>query len=244
MKLAYRARSDSGPVRTLNEDCYAVGDKPADAPPGQIFVVCDGRGGPHVGDVAAQQAAEMIIATYDAADEPDPGRALTMAFQTTNQRMYQRWGHSSTWVTAVAALALADQLYIANVGDCRAYYFHNRQLEQITIDHTFYAALIDEGMLTRKDVQMYTSGITRLRALGEEIDLEVDVFQHVLQQDEALLLCTDGLHDYLESKEIEEILATVPWEGAVDRFIGLVTARGGRDNVTAVLIWREEQYEE
>jgi protein phosphatase len=240
MKLAYRARSDSGPVRTLNEDCYAISDKPADAPPGQVFVVCDGRGGANVGDVAAQQAAEMIIATYAAADEPDPGRALTMAFQTTNQRMYQRWGHSSTWVTAVAVLALADRLYVANVGDCRAYYFHHRQLEQITTDHTFYAALIDEGMLTRQDVQMYTSGITRLRALGEEVDLEVDVFRQGLQPDEALLLCTDGLHDFVESKEIEDILASVPREEVVDHFIDLVTARGGRDNVTALLIWREE----
>ncbi len=238
--LRYCARSDSGPVRTINEDCYAVGEGPPDVPPGQLFVVCDGRGGPDVGEVAARLAADTIIATYYAVNELDPTQALCAAFQTANQRIYQRWGHSSTRVTAAAALVLAEQLYIANAGDCRAYHFHNRQLERITTDHTFYNALIDEGVLTRKDVQMYTSGITRLRALGEEVDLKVDVFQKILQQDEALLMCTDGLHDYVEDEEIEVTLATAPREEVVDRFIDLVTTRGGRDNITAILMWREE----
>jgi serine/threonine protein phosphatase PrpC len=113
-------------------------------------------------------------------------------------------------------------------------------LERITADHTFYHTLIQDGMLTRKDVQMYTSGITRLHSLGDEVDLQADVFQQVLQPDEALLLCTDGLHDYVEDEELAEILATIPRADTVDRFIDLVTDRDGRDNVTAVLIWREE----
>ncbi|HSD84833.1 MAG TPA: protein phosphatase 2C domain-containing protein [Anaerolineae bacterium] len=240
MKLAYRARSDSGPVRSLNEDCYAIGEGSPDVPPGQLFVVCDSRGGPNVGEVAARLAADTIVATFYAAAESDPTRALCAALQAANERIYQRWRHSTTRVTVATALVRAEQLYIANAGDCRAYYFHNRQLEQITTDHTFYTALIDEGMLTRKDVQMYTSGITRLRALGQEVDLTTDVFQRVLQQDEALLLCTDGLHDYLEDEELAETLATVPRAEVVDRLVDLVTAREGRDNLTAILLWREE----
>ena len=196
MKLAYRARSDIGPVRSINEDCYAVGAGQPEAPPGLLFVVCDGRGGPHLGEVAAQLAADTIMATYYAANERDPAEALREAFQTANQRIYHRWGHSTTRVTAVAALVIAEQLVIASAGDCRAYHFHNRQLQRITTDHTFYEELIQQGMLTRQDVQMYTSNITRLRALGEALELKVDLFQQGLQQDEALLLCTDGLHDY------------------------------------------------
>ena len=88
---------------------------------------------------------------------------------------------------AAAALVIAEQLVIASAGDCRAYRFHDRQLELITTDHTFYSTLIQEGMLTRKDVQMYTSGIARLLALGNEVDLEADVFQQALQPDEAVL---------------------------------------------------------
>ena len=61
-----------------------------------------------------------------------------------------------------------------------------------------------------------------------------------LEPDAALLLCTDGLHDYLDDKEIEETLATTPLEEVVDRFVDLIYARSGRDNVTAILIWREE----
>ena len=240
MMVTYRARSDSGPVRSLNEDCYAVGQGQPDAPPGLLFVVCDGRGGPNLGDVAARLAADTISATTYAANEPDPTQALSEAFQMANQRIYQRWGHSATRVTVVAALVMAGQIFIASVGDCRAYHFHDRQLRRITTDHTFYEELIQQGMLTREDVQMYTSNITRLRALGESVELKVDLFQQALQQGEALLLCTDGLHDYLEDREIEETLTTAPLTEAVDRLIDLVYVRDGRDNVTAILIWREE----
>jgi PPM family protein phosphatase len=240
MKLAYRARSDIGPARAINEDCYAVGAGQPEVPPGLLFVVCDGRGGPHLGEVAAQLAADTILASYTAANDRDPAEALREAFQTANQRIYHRWGHSMTRVTAVAALVIAEQLVIASAGDCRAYFFHNRQLKRITTDHTFYEVLIQQGMLTRQDVQMYTSNITRLRALGEALELKVDLFQQDLQKDAALLLCTDGLHDFLEDKEIEETLAATPWDEVIDRFIDLIYARGGRDNITAALIWREE----
>jgi len=238
--LKYRARSDSGPVRSHNEDCYAVGEGSSDVPPGQLFVVCDSRGGPNVGEVAAQLAVDTIIATYYAAEGSDPTQALLEAFRTASEQIYHQWSRTSTRVTAAAALVIAEQLVIASAGDCRAYHFHDQQLELITTDHTFYGTLIQDGMLTRKDVQMYTSGITRLHALGDEVDLKADVFQQVLQQDEAVLLCTDGLHDYVEDEELAEILATTPREEAVDRFIDLVTARDGRDNATAILIWREE----
>jgi protein phosphatase len=240
MKLAYRARSEVGPVRAHHEDCFAVGQEQSDAPPGALFVVCDGRGGPQVGEVAAQLAAETISAAYYAAPELDPEQALSDAFQAANQRIQQRWSHSASRVTAVAALLLAEKIFIASVGDCRAYHYADRQLQQITTDHTFYDELIRQGRLTRADVQTYSTNITRLRALGELLELKVDLFKLVLQKNEALLLCTDGLHGYLENQEIEEVLATMPREEVVDHFIDLIYARGGRDNVTAVLIWPEE----
>lgn len=240
MKLAYRARSEVGPVRSLNEDFFAVGEGQSDAPPGSLFIVCDGRGGPQLGEVAARLAADTISATYYAANELAPEQALREAFQAANQRIYQRWSNSTTRVTAVAALVIAEQLFIASAGDCRAYHYGDRRLQQITTDHTFYDSLIRQGMLTRADVQTYATNITRLRALGESVELKVDVFPQVLPKDGALLLCTDGLHRYLEDTEIEETLATTPREEAVDRFVDLVYARGGRDNVTAILIWREE----
>ncbi len=240
MKLSYRARSDMGLVRSVNEDCYAIGDGQSDAPPGSLFVVCDGRGGPNAGEIAARMAADTIITTYYASNERDREQALIEAFQTANQRVYQQWSRSATRATAVAALLSAEQLTIANAGDCRAYHFRDKRLRRITKDHTVQEELIRQGMLLREEVQKYASYITHRRALGESVDLEVDVFREVLQKDEALLLCTDGLHGYLEDKEIEETLATTPLEEVVNRFVDLANARGGRDNVTAILIWREE----
>jgi serine/threonine protein phosphatase PrpC len=126
MKLAYRARSEVGPVRALNEDCFAVGGGQTDAPPGALFIICDGRGGPQLGDVAAALAADTILATYYAAKGLDPEQALGEAFQAANQRIHQRWGNSVIRVTAVAALLIDGQVFIASVGDCRAYHYGGR----------------------------------------------------------------------------------------------------------------------
>ena len=210
MKLAYRARSENGPVRSLNEDCFVVNAGQSDAAPGALFVVCDGRGGPQLGDVAAQLAAETISATYYAAQRLDPEQALREAFQAANQRIYQRWSNLPIRVTAVAALLIDGRVFIASVGDCRAYHFGAGQLQQITTDHTFYDELIRQGVFTRADVQTYSTNITRLRALGELLESKVDVFQPVLSPESALLLCTDGLHGYLENTEIEGILTAAP----------------------------------
>ncbi len=240
MRLAYRARSDSGPLRSLNEDCYAVGEGQPDAPPGLLFVVCDGRGGRNAGELAAQMAAHRIVSTYGASSASDRSQALIEAFQAANQRVYQQWGKSTTWVTVVAAVVMAEQLIIANAGDCRAYHFHAGRLSRITVDHTVQEQLIQQGLLSPDGAQHYASFIARLRAVGASASLEVDVFQEVLAKDDALLLCTDGLHGYLEDRVIEETLATTPREEAVNRFVDLVYARGGRDNITAMLVWREE----
>jgi protein phosphatase len=240
LKLTYRARSDPGPVRSINEDCYAVGEGQPDAPPGKLFVVCDGRGGPNAGEIAAQMAAHRIVSVYYALNAPDRSQALIEAFQAANQRIYQQWSKTSTWVTVVAAVVVEEQLIIANVGDCRAYHFHAGRLRRVTVDHTVQEELIRQGLLSRDMAQQYASFITRLRAIGASVELEVDTFQEVLSKDDALLLCTDGLHSYLEDNEIEEILATALREEAVDRFIDLANARGGRDNATALLIWRDK----
>jgi PPM family protein phosphatase len=240
VKLAYRARSETGPVRPLNEDCYAVSEGQPDAPPGVLFIVCDSRGGPNIGDVAARLAADTLVATYYAAQELDPQPALHEAFQATNQRIYQQWRQAATWVTAAAALVIDEQMYIASVGDCRVYHFRHGQLRRITADHTVHSELVNQGMLSREDVQKIASFVTRLRALGESVDLEVDMFQETLHENEALLLCTDGLHSYVEDREIEEVLITVPWEEVIDRLIDLVNARNGRDNITAILVWCAE----
>jgi protein phosphatase len=240
MKSTYRARSDIGPARSLNEDCYAVGEGSFDTPPGLLFVVCDGRGGPNLGEAAARLAADTICAAYYAAPELDPAPALLAAFQAANERVYRQWGRTAARVTAAAVLVLGEQLVIASAGDCRAYHFHDRQLRRITTDHTLYEELIQQGMLTREDVQIYSSNITRLRALGEALEVQVDVFHQAWHKDEAVLLCTDGLHDYVEDEEIEKTLAAVAREEAVDRFVDLIYERGGRDNVTAILIWRQE----
>jgi PPM family protein phosphatase len=240
MKSAYRARSEAGPVRPHNEDCFAVSEGQAGEASGSLFIVCDGRGGPQVGEVAAQLAADTIRATYYASTGVEPEQALCDAFQAANQRIHQHWGLSTTRVTAVAALLIDAQAFVASVGDCRAYHYSAGQLQRVTTDHTFYDELIRQGMLTRADVQTYSTNITRLRALGELLDQKVDLFKPVLHADDALLLCTDGLHGYVEDKEIEEALSSMPRDEVVDHCVDLVCARGGRDNLTALLIWPEE----
>ena len=240
MKLSYRAQSHIGLVRSCNEDAYAVGDGQSDEYAGSLFVVCDGMGGQGVGDVAAQLAANTIIEAYYSSENPDRGAALVEAFSAANQRVFQQVGPAADGTTAVAALLVEGKLYIAHVGDSRAYRFHSNCLQQITEDHRYIERLIRLGIITREDPRKHPGRNPLYRSVGARESIEVDLFRELMEEEDMVLLCTDGLHGFVESTEIENELRTCPFANGVGRLIDLANTRGGCDNATAILIWRDE----
>ncbi len=241
-KLKYCARSDIGLVRSCNEDAYAVGGGESDEYPGSLFVVCDGMGGRDAGAVAAQLAANTIIEAYLSSENPDRGAVLVAAYRRANERAHQQVKSGFRgWTTATAALFVEGKFYVAHVGDSRAYRFKKNHLQQITEDHLYSELLIRQGVITREDVRTHCIRDNLLRAIGNEENIEVDLFVDKLQKDDVILLCTDGVWIFVEDTDIERIIRENPPKDVVGHLINQANARGGPDNATAILVWRGEQ---
>jgi len=137
--------------------------------------------------------------------------------------------------TISAALFLGRSLVTGQVGDSRIYQIRDGGAVQLTEDHTLLAWQVKQGLLTQAEADRSTHRNVITRAVGNRDYVEVDTAVISVQAGDRYLLCSDGLHGYLKIGEIPEI-ASSGAEPAVDRFIDLAMERGGKDNITAVLV--------
>jgi protein phosphatase len=194
-------------------------------------------GGHAAGEVASKLGVETIIATF-AAGLP-PADALREAFNAANAQIYTE-GRGSMGTTGVAALFLDNALYVANVGDSRAYLIREGQIAQISHDHSFVSDQVAAGLMTAE--QARTSNVRNIitRALGYQPEVQVDVFDLPLRPGDTVLLSSDGMHGLIEDGEIAEVASMLPPEQAVQRLIDTANERGGHDNITVVIAQVDE----
>lgn len=235
MKLRHYAQTDVGRTRDHNEDSFGVGDQAQIERFGTLVVVCDGMGGHAAGEVASNMAVEIIISDYYANSDPNRSEALVHAFGVANERVHRN-GHGNMGTTGVAALCYLDTLYIANVGDSRAYLLRDGALRQITTDHSLVSEQVAAGVITPQQARTspYRNVITR--ALGHQTEVQVDIFRQALQLDDIIILCSDGLHGVADDHEIIEIIGSQSLEQASKQLIDLANQRGGPDNITIAII--------
>jgi protein phosphatase len=138
--------------------------------------------------------------------------------------------------TTVSVLAMCGNYGItAQVGDSRIYLIRGHKAESLTEDHTLVAWQLKQGIITEAEAARSPHRNVITRAVGSREYVQVDTgFFEVLPSD-AFLLCSDGLHGYLQIDEIPEVVEMGP-KGAANRFIHLANARGGRDNITAIVV--------
>jgi len=241
MKIS--AKTDVGIVRSNNQDAYACGEF---SPTAAYLVVCDGMGGASAGDVASTTAAKMIsekvVASYN---EKMAGKSVNNLFEcaitTANACLYSMamednslYGMGTTVVTAVVA---NNKVYVAHAGDSRAYiYSKEAGLNQITTDHSIVQEMVDRGEITEEEAKVHPRKNIITRALGVGNDIEIDFYDQDFSEDSILLVCTDGLTNFVDDKIIEKLLAQEPFEGIADRLVNLANENGGGDNITAVVI--------
>jgi protein phosphatase len=238
MQLHYDAKTDIGRQRQVNQDSFRVYDPATTDTGGQpdkLFVVCDGMGGHAAGEVASRLGVETIVETFANTSDADPRRVLVHAFQEANQRIYQE-GQGGMGTTGVAALLRDQRLWVANVGDSRAYLVRQGQIRQISSDHSFVWEQVAAGVLTPEQARhsSYRNMITR--ALGHRPDVEVDIFEETLQAGDIILLSSDGLHGLVEDHELAGAVSSMAPEGAVPFLIDKANERGGTDNITVVIV--------
>jgi serine/threonine protein phosphatase PrpC len=256
-RLYVAARTDIGMVRTENQDFFEVCDfqqtelPEAQAwsgvlnPVGALLAVADGVGGLSEGALASRLAAEAIAAHFRAFwlhGEPIPSAPveLTEAFREAHETVRacaeakDLIDHMST--TAAVALLHEGKLIVGHVGDSRAYLFRAGTALQLTRDHTVVQQLVDLGQITSLDAATRHDRNILTRAIGFDDEVRPDVEEFELVSGDILLLCSDGLYNYVEDGEMN----TLAGEGGApaDLAAELVTRardRGGADNITVIV---------
>ena len=232
LALTAAAASDIGRVRRGNEDAFLV------APP--VYAIADGMGG-HRGGAVAAQLAVRILASHASDLAGGDGEALAQALTEANRAILAAADEDDALrgmaTTCTVALVRGRVARIAHVGDSRAYLLHEGRLVQLTDDHSVVAQLVREGHLSPQDAAVHPGRSVIFRALGTEPDVEVDTIEVILDVDDRLLLCSDGLTGSLGDAEIAAILRDVAdTEMATGVLVARANAAGGSDNITVVLV--------
>jgi protein phosphatase len=231
------ARSAKG-LRSNNEDCF-VAD-----PQRHVFLVADGMGGQDCGEKASGLAAEIIprIVTDRLAAHEDAGQAVQKALAEANQAIIDAGQAQAAGrrmgTTAVLAVQQADQVFVAGLGDSRAYLVRGDRVEQLTLDHTVADALERNGTLTHDQARNSPWRNVLYKYLGcAEMTEGAEVHPFTPQAGDRLVLGSDGLTNFVSHDDLREGAARFPdpqeW---ADHLVALALERGSKDNVTCVVV--------
>lgn len=243
--LSLGKRTDTGRVRERNEDawkCFESEDPSVLASKGRLFVVADGMGGHTGGAVASSLAVDIVVSTYQRFPHTDMAAALRSAVQEANRQVYhvaQYEGRQGMGTTLVCAAIHNEFLWVAHVGDSRAYLFRSNKLQRLTRDHTLVNQLVDHHLLTMSEAQSHPQGHVLVRAVGHKPEVEVEVSGPIsIFQGDMILLCTDGVHGMVSDDQIAAVLQdnAADAQAAADYLIAMADAAGGEDNATALVI--------
>ncbi|MBT9258814.1 MAG: Stp1/IreP family PP2C-type Ser/Thr phosphatase [Clostridiales bacterium] len=239
------ACTDVGLWRQRNEDAYLVKRLPG----GWVLAVADGIGGMKGGDVASRMAVETLEEWLEnGLPSPSPGEYLREMVLEANRRIYHRGRQtmsplSAMGTTFTVALLWQGALWMAHVGDSRAYLIRQGRILQLTQDHSLTGELVEEGQLGEEEAMHHPQRNLLTRALGSREFLTVDIARHDLQLGDRVLLATDGLTSLVTSKEILQMVERMedqPVEVLTKELVEEARRRGGYDNITVALAWVDE----
>jgi protein phosphatase len=242
-----------------NEDRFSVSAyrvSPTDDTSSAFAIVSDGIGGHRAGEVAAEMAVETISHMVAQSDARQPLAILDHAIQVTSDAIAakakddtQRLGMGTT---CACAWVVGNRLFIASVGDSRVYLLRNGSLMQLTTDHTWVQEAVERGILDPADardhpnvhvIRRYLGSSstpqtdTRLRLAKDETDTQARSHQGLrLLPGDVLLLCTDGLTDVMEAREIEPAMRGLDLQAAAQSLLNLALVRKAQDNITVILM--------
>lgn len=243
MKLRWQAAgaSDVGRVRQGNEDTYLLDERRG------VFLVADGMGGHAAGEIASGIAAHAVGVTLQegvdrglAAD--DLAHSMVDSFRAADRAIAEHVaGHPETvgMGTTVTAMVLCTDgsFRMGHIGDSRAYLLRDRQLAQLSRDHTWVQREVDAGRLTPSAARKHRYSHILTRALGADPADDPELLGGELCAGDRLLLCSDGLTGMVPDRVLARLLQDggTP-EERVREMIALANRRGGRDNITAIVI--------
>ncbi|MCM1285581.1 MAG: Stp1/IreP family PP2C-type Ser/Thr phosphatase [Acetobacter sp.] len=237
------AKTDKGRVRDNNQDAYAVGEFSDEV---VWAVVCDGMGGAAGGNIASALAVKVISdkinASYrDNMRDSSIQNMLDSALAAANIEVYDFAEANAELkgmgTTVVCAIVRNNQAFIAHAGDSRAYIIKSDNTsKQVTVDHSYVQDLLASGRITSEEALIHPKKNIITRAVGVDKSIKVDFDQIDLDEGDTVLLCTDGLSNYVSDDEMLEIMSDGKHYAFADRFVTRANDNGGGDNITVVII--------
>jgi serine/threonine protein phosphatase PrpC len=205
---------------------------------GSLFVVADGVGGAAAGDVASEMAFEHLAEFYYAKHKRTVKTALSRGIQNAGNSIYNHArSQGERMATTVVAAAVIDQtLFVANVGDSRAYLWRAGKIVQITTDHNRVGELLEDNEITEEEALASNLKNKLTRSVGGELDVRVDVFTRQIQEGDRIFLCSDGITRYMTKEQMRQLLGVKDGGSIVQRAIAYAHKRGAADNISALII--------
>ena len=230
------ALSDIGRKRSHNEDSYFFSTEEG------IFVIADGMGGHKGGEFASKLAVDSSVEKFLACknNHESPEQALEHAFNHAACTVYdaQRKNHLLSGMgTTLSALAiLHNKAFIAHIGDTRIYCIRDKNIHQLTSDHSLVNEQVQAGIMSAEEAR--TSSLRNIitRAIGHNKEIIADYFSLTCRKNDLFLLCSDGLNNMLQDQEILFIINNNTPEQAALELINAANKNGGEDNISVILI--------
>lgn len=236
------AKTDIGLKRESNQDSYAAGELSGSV---AWAVVCDGMGGVAGGNYASSTAvkviSERITTSYREGMSASSIKnmfdsAIAAANITVFEESKAKPELSGMGTTVVVALVVDKTVFVSHAGDSRAYILSDGSLRQITKDHSVVQEMVDNGKLTPDEARLDPRKNIITRALGVDSVLRTDFNIENLNENDVLILCTDGLTNFVEPFEINELTCDGKFNDYADRLITRANNNGGGDNITVVTV--------
>jgi serine/threonine protein phosphatase PrpC len=245
-------RTDVGRKREHNEDAHFCDDKLG------FYVVADGVGGQNKGEIASREAVDQLRSWVSGATRHLDRLFVAIGNGDTDaiwevRRLLESGVQSACYMvfgmaeldpekkgmsTTLSALLLRDgHAVAAHVGDSRVYRIRSGTVLQMTEDHTLVNYKVKQGLMTREEAERSVGKNVITRAVGHKDYVQVDTADIDAATGDRFLMCSDGLHGYLENDlEILQLIEDGSLEESAESAIGLANQRGGKDNITAVVI--------
>jgi len=255
MEVSVASLTDTGRVRSANEDAFIVAefsdtgvktitdnlDGHRVGPGGLLLAVADGMGGAKAGEVASRLAIEQLMRRLGApVQKEDLADRLSDGLKSANHAVRHASRENPSWAgmgsTLTAALICQGQAYVGQVGDSRCYLIHAGEVRQVTKDQSLVQVLVDIGQMTKEQAAQSPQRNVILQSLGARDEIEPAVSVVPLAHDDYLVLTSDYLMQKVSDAEMCEMINRAPMlSAACAQLVALANDRGGADNITVIV---------
>lgn len=244
MNVHYASLTDVGVKRSHNQDACATQPAPDEEvfrTRGHVFIVADGMGGHAVGEMASEKAVQCIPLTYiKHIAQEGVVEAIRHAFTEANETIYNigvnKPDFKGLGTTGTALFIRPEGVWIGHVGDSRAYRIREGRIQQLTFDHSWVWEVAKRQGIDPDELGDFKRNVI-IRSLGPDEEVEVDIEgPHQIVPGDSYLLCSDGLSNEVTADELGAIVTSFPPEEACQYLVNLANIRGGKDNVTCLIV--------